>query len=800
MTERDRVLSNRRAKYAMARSRQTDPRSQEAARPDPSPARRRLLPRALPLIFLVAVTSACYLNADHEEFLFDWGAGGLDVRLREQTLGEALESFWQAPHKPGEQLSHVSFALNCALNEAVGLDRFEVTSFLIVNVMIHALNACLVYFLVRSMLSLVQPDPPVTSWLPLAAATLFAVHPMHASSVAYVLQRRGVLATCFYLLGVLSYLRARRWLPRGPDVAPEGHQAPQGVRSNSVWPWPRLAWAAAVPVCYWLSFKSKPLGLTLPFAILAIEFCLRARHRQGLKRYLLAMAAGLLLCTSGMFVYLWSEGLFDPARLRILPYGPEGLWGPWAHFLTESRAFVHYWSLLLLPLPQWSCIDHSFPLSRTLFEHYAVVAVAFHSILLALAVVAAFKRYTLAAVGVFWFYIALIPYLLLPQTELLVEYKTYLPCVGVVLILAEGFRVIRRRVPMALQAPVVVALAAALMFTTVRRNVIYRSAINLWSDAVEKCPDYYRPHNNLANALVKQGRFVEAVAHYNEAIRLAPSAHLAHRNLGLALARQKRFQQAIPHYRRSLELKNDDAETHRDLADALAQLGRADEAISHYKRTLALRPDHAEAHHNLANVLLGKRNIADAVRHYRMALKGRGDDPDVRLNLARALVLHGKPGEAIPHYRELVRLRPESIDARNELANALFQQGQAQEAIAQLEAALRLRPDYATGHFNLATILLKQERMTEAIEHYRRVLQLNPEHVRARVHLGFALFKAGKIDEAIRAYREALRRDPHDRAARDGLDGALAEQPDLPTSAPRRERSAPWSASRGADP
>ena len=470
--------------------------------------------RSLPCVVLFAIAAVAYLNADHEEFLFDSGIHHIDRPEHTEGPLQVTRTFWQGRLNPDAPFTYLTFAWNYSFNKALGLDGFDISTFLIVNVLVHGINACLVFFLVRAMLRQVAPGGPPALWIPLALAALFAAHPMHASSVAYIIQRRGALATTFYLLAVLCFLRVRR----RPGYGKESGGASSGdagapPKPTSAWPWTRIAEAAAIPILYWFSLRSKNLGVTLPFTLLAVEFCLRAPDRAALKRYLALMVPGLAICTLGMFGFLWMRGLFDPRTFTIHYFGPETSHGAWQHLLTEARVFVHYWKLLLLPLPRWSSIDHDFTLSRHLWDHYAIVAMGFHGLLLVLAAYAALKRYTLAATGIFWFYVALMPYAALPQRELLVEYKTYLPSVGVVLILAEVLRLIRHRVPKVVQASVLVAVAAALLSTTIRRNVIYQSAFNLWSDAVKKSPNHHRPHCNMAIDMATQGKIDQAITH-----------------------------------------------------------------------------------------------------------------------------------------------------------------------------------------------------------------------------------------------------------------------------------------------
>ena len=382
------------------------------------------------------------------------------------------------------------------------------------------------------------------------------------------------------------------------------------------------------------------------------------------------LVPGCLLMMVCLFGYAWWRGLFDPAHLQILPWSRETLWGPWTHFLTESRAFVHYWKLLLLPLPAWSTIDHDFALSRHLLDHLAVVAVTFHGLLLGLALRAAFKRYTLAAIGVFWFYIPLIPYVVLPQRELLVEYKTYLPAVGLMLILAEGLSRLRSRVSIKVQIPVVAGLAGLLLATTIHRNVIYQNAFNLWSDALRKSPNHPRPHIGFGLALAQRGQLDQAIVHYRKALQLEPRFPElpqelfveAIYNWGVALFDKGDIPGAIEQYTRAVTLKVDFALGHNGLGNALLKANQTEQARHHYARAVHYRPDYADARYNLANVLRQTGQVDDAIRHYQRVIEIEPNHGPAHKNLAGVLWQQKDWAGAVHHYRQALRCRPEWWD------------------------------------------------------------------------------------------------------------------------------------------
>ncbi len=696
------------------------------------------------------ISAVTYVNADHEVFLFDDNKDVLTNPMHTRSVGEAFRVFGREQLSSDAPLTYLTFALTHAFNRAVGLPGADVTSFLVVNVAIHAVNAWLVYLLVRALFRQAAPDRPAPAWVPLAVAVLFAVHPIHASSVAYIIQRRGLLATTFCLLAVLSWLRGRSFR-RMERAAPASAPGPASRPLTGHWgSTGAIAWAAVALACCWLSFRSKNMGIIAPLVILAVELCLRAAERRLGLRQALCLAGAAGLCGTAMLLFLWSRGLLDPRRLEISPFGENADWGPWAHFLTECRVFVHYGKLLLLPLPRWSCIDHSFAVSRSLLDHYAVAAAALHGVLLAAVVPLAARRRAPAAVGILWFYIALVPYAVLPQAEIFVEYKTYLPSVGLALIVAEVLRTLAGRVAIRWLAPAVAIAGAALFTTTLYRNRIYRSPLALWADAAAKAPGHARPHYNYALALHGANRLDEAIAEYEQALRLNPRVPQIHNNLGISLMKRRRLSDAIRRFEEAIRLDPRFASAHNNLGSAMYEAGDRVRAADCYREALRLAPDYADARHNLATTLA---------------------------ELGEAALAQGDADRAVACLRESVQVLPSMAELHFALGNALAAGGSLEDAGECYRQAIRQKPGYAEAHTHLGNVLTLQGRRPEAIASFRDALRHNPALVAARFGLANLLAESGQIDEAVRQYEEILRLDPNHPHARARLEAARGHQP-----------------------
>lgn len=688
--------------------------------------RKLLIRKALLFFGLLLLAGLLYANSDHDAFLFD--SRRFEFATDSDALLKNLHALLTRPWNPSVTVTQITYAVNSMVGSWLGYDAPDVTVLLVGNVLIHAINGLLVCVLLRHLLKLTSGSTATTGWIAVALAVVFVVHPLQAGSVAYIVQRRGALATTFYLLGMLAYLGARS----SPTGVP-------GTGLRTRWPWRRVALALAVPVCYAASFHSKSLGLTLPVAIMMTEFALRSVDPAAHRAYLKWLVPGLLVAATGMFAFLWQRELFDPDTFEIRSFGDTSEWSSRVHMMTESRVFIHYWKLLLLPLPAWSTIDHHVELSNHLFERGAGLAMLFHAALLISAVLAARRGAVLFAIGVFWFYTALIPYFALPQSELMVEYKTYLPGVGYMMILAEVLRRLNARFsPRPLIA--ITAVATILLAgTTVYRNRIYQSRYDLWSDAVAKTDGRKaRSLNNLGSALMDMDRMAEAAEQFEKCLQIKPDWATPRMNLALAQSELGHPEKALETMREAVRYAPHEPYAYFQAGKLLTETGHEDEAVTFFLEAVELDPEHVEALNELG-LIMNRR---------------------------------GRPTEAIVYYARAAHADPANARVFNNWGLALMRLEQYAEAVERFRAAVERDPAYARAHANLGLALESSGYARAAEQAYRRAIELDPEDASSHNYLGALLGRSGRIEAALPHFERALELDPgHPDAARN-LDAA----------------------------
>ncbi|MEW6755690.1 MAG: tetratricopeptide repeat protein [Candidatus Latescibacterota bacterium] len=684
-------------------------------------------------------------------------------------------------------LVQASYAVNHALGGA------DVAGYHALNLALHLLNALLVWVLAGLLLG----DEAAS----LAAGLLFAVHPLACEPVNYISARSASLATFFVLAGVWAVLGLVR---RGPTPG-------------------RLGLLAGA---YAAGLLSKEIAVALPgLALLCLGL---GRHGDAAHAAVRPLPARSALVVLGGLTLLYLAGTHALIG-RSLQQAPRGL-GP--HLLTQAKAGVFY--LWKAAMPVGLSVEPAFRVAAGPAE----AAVASSALLLgSLGFLLWWGRRHcgLLVLAAGWFLLGLLPTFLVPLNVLVNENRLYLPLTGLALAAAGLFATSRRGRGLA-----VGLLAATLGLLSVQRNAVWRSDETLWADAVAKGPGMPRPHVNLGQALLAQGRAEEAIAASLGALELDPGLALAHYNLGTAHLGLGHAETAVAYYRRALELRPDLVQAHVNLGNAYLEQGRPADAVACYRRALerqphpslhhnlgsayltwgrpdsaaacfrralALDPGRREAHAGLVRACLEQRAWADAAASARSAL-GRwpGDAGLLRLageaaaglgrqaealdfyrragvdaaqawaQLAQTSLLRGELAQARAQAEQAVAARPASAAAQLALGEALCAQGAVAAGLEALRQAARLEPGRSGPYAAIGRVWLEHGQWDEAMAALERAAELAPQQAQMHALLGQARWQAGRAWEAEAAYRRALALDAGHAGAAHNLGYILAQR------------------------
>ena len=657
----------------------------------------------------------------------------------------------------------------------------------VTSVLFHVANSVLLFLLLTRMTG--------AAWRSAFVAALFALHPLHVESVAWVSERKDVLSTFFWISSMWMYFL---YVER-----------------------PRLSRYILVFFSFALGLMAKPMLVTLPFVLLLLDYWPLNRFRlsQPSDDTLATAQASTEQGASSLHLFLEKIPFFAlAAASSIVTFivqrsGGALMVDTYPLKIRIANALVSYVSFIgKMMWPRGLVVFYLHPGNSLPGWH--VVGAGLFLVCLSVAVMRAARRHPYLAVGWLWYLGTLVPVIGIVQVgmQAMADRYTYVPLIGLFIIVAWGvFDLVKgwrhQQVALALSAGLLLLGLTTCTWLQVRH---WKNSATLFQHALRMNPQSYLAHNNLGAALIQQGKIEEGISHYtkaleinpnywlahsnlggylvgreeveeamhhcSEAVRLNPNSPEAHNHLGLALALQGRFEEATTHYSEALRLRPEYAYAHRNLGLALERLGRAQEALPHYAEAVRFKPDFVDAHLNLATVLAEQGNVAAAAEHYQEALEIKPDDAGTHNNFAIFLAQQGKTDLAIAHYSRALEIRPDFAEVYSNLGNVFKQQGKIDKAIAYYGKALEIKPNQVEAHNNLGVLLAKRGRLKKAIDHYSEALRLDPSSAETHNNLGVALVELGQIEDAISHYEEAIRLQPNYAEAHNNLGNALSEQ------------------------
>ena len=587
------------------------------------------------------------------------------------TTGHA--GFWH----PFTWLSHM---LDCQL---FGLDA---GGHHLTNLVLHAANTLLLLGALHTLTGAV--------WRSAFVAAVFALHPLHVESVAWVAERKDVLSTAAWLAALWAYASyARR---------------------------PGRRRLVLVEVAFSIGLLAKAMIVTLPFVLLLLDWWPLDRARTTRPGALVAEKVPLfVLAAVGSVVAFVAAARWgavvslthEPIRRRLA---------------TVLVAYVRYLGKAVWPTHL--AIFYPMPVAWPAANVVAAALLLFAITACALVVG---RRYPYVLVGWLWFVGTLVPVIGVIQAgnQAMADRFTYVALIGPTIVAVWGVEELLRRSPAVARAAAWGGLfVVAVLGVASRKQLGYwRDSTALFTHALAVTTDNWLAHNNLGYVLLRQGRTEEATAHFRAALAIKPGYMDAVNNLGDVLIRSDRAEDAIAHFSAALALHPDDPVTHYNLGNALAKRGDVDAAAREFAAAVRLRPDYPAAHYNLGVAFAARGNSDEAMAEFTRALENDPHQPDAHNALGNLLLQRGRVGDAVAHLSEAVRFDRSDATKHYNLGVALVAEERTDEAIAEFAEAVRLKPDLAEAHGNLAVLYAKQGRTAEAAAEYASAVRLKPD-------------------------------------------------------------------------
>jgi len=477
------------------------------------------------------------------------------------------------------------------------------------NVFLHTLAVLLLFFALRKMTDKV--------WRSAFVAAVFAIHPLHVESVAWVAERKDVLSAAFFMLTLVAYTSYARQ--------------------------PSLGRYLMVSVFFACGLMSKSMLVSVPLVLLLLDYwplgrsqrtenreqrselrCQRSdvRGQRSEIRSLIIEKIPLfalsILC--GVVTFLIQER--SAGSLEQLPLG-------WRINNAIVSAVTYIWQMFW---PTRLAVFYPHPEDRLAIWQVALAL----GLLIAITALAFSYRKTrpYLLVGWLWYLIMLLPVIGIVQVGLQghADRYTYLPHIGLYLaltwLIADVFSSVRYR--RAVLAAAGVTALVALSACAWNQTSYWRNSETLWTRALAVTTDNETAHTNFGMLLLSEGQVGEAISHFETALQIVSKSGEAHYSLtraiiycdlANALVRTGRIEEAITDLEKAVELQPNYADAHYNLGSVLLQKGEIDRAIAQWRTTLSINPNDGGAHTALGNALLQKRELRDAIAHYQAALE-----------------------------------------------------------------------------------------------------------------------------------------------------------------------------------
>jgi len=520
-----------------------------------------------------------------------------------------------------------------------------------VNVLLQALNSVLLFLILRSMTGAI--------WRSAIVAALFAIHPLHVESVAWISERKDLLCGLFFLLTLGAYIRFAR---------------------------KSFGWGNYLLVLLLsaLAMASKPMVVTLPFVLILLDYWpLQRAGKVSLSRLLLEKAPFVAMGFMVSIITMHAPGGQNRGVMDSLslPWRVGNALVAYSTYLCEmlwpvglSAFYPHFGTKL--PLSHiWLSVATLLVITTQVFWHRR-------------------RRYLI--VGWLWYLGMLLPVIGIVQSgeQSHADRYTYLPLIGIFVMLvwalADWSEVseIRRRFMVWTGATFLMVF----MVLSARQTILWSDDLKLWSHAVKSGQESALAHNNLGNALMEKGRKLESLEEFKKSLKLDPNYELAHASLGFLLFQMSRFDEAEDELRKALAINPLNPIAHNNLGNVLFAKGKLKESITEYWESMRLDPNYIKTRYNLGDALFSDGKKEEGVLQYRQALTLDKSSTKAQIKLGEMLQQMGRKSEAFQEYQLALKHDPRSVAALSDFAKLNMELGRRSEGIALMERALLLQP------------------------------------------------------------------------------------------------------------
>ncbi len=611
---------------------------------------------------VVLITFIIYAPALNNQFT-NWDDGAYVTQnpyitsLSKTNLAYIFSNPIAANYHP---LTIISLAIN---NRFAGLSPY---SYILVNILIHLFNILLVYRLV-----LIISGRNRT--MALFVAALFAVHPMHVESVAWIAERKDVLYTFFFLSGLISYLS---YIDKKERV-----------------------FYFLCMVLYLLSALSKPSAVVFPVILILIDYFRKRKFdlvlfAEKLPFFAISIWIGLQTIHSQTQMIAG-----DMENFNVLQ---KILFASYGFFIYIIKLIVPTGLSAFYPFPGTGD-SHLLPLIFWITPLLNVVLIA--------GVIYSLKYTRIIVFGILFYFIMVALNLQFVQVghAIIADRYTYLSYIGLLIVLYWIVdRLLSDKRLFSIKSSYLLFLLFFIVnvFLAYQRIPVWRNSETLWSDVIEKIPNSAVAYNNRGLYYFGKEQYPQGLADYTKAIEANPKYFEAYFNRGGIYLNINQYRQAIEDFSKAIALNPNYSVTFRYRADAYNGLGKPDSAMLDYNNAIQVNPDSPDPYCNRGNLYLKTGRFDQAIVDFKLALDRRGNDAQYWFNLGIAYGNKGNFDEAINCLTKAIEYHPGLYEALTNRAMAEASLGRQDAALNDWADAIRINPENQSAYFNRAMYFL----------------------------------------------------------------------------------------------
>lgn len=558
--------------------------------------------------------------------------------------------------------------------ELAGLNpgRFHLT-----NLFFHIINVILLFAVCCKLTGAI--------WRSGFVAALFALHPIHVESVAWVSERKDLVSTFFWFLTILAYIKYVE------------HPTKK-----------RFLFVISIFI---LGLMSKPMLVTLPFVLLLLDYWPLSRftfspsvdknikivHKPFAKLVIEKAPLFALLPLVSFATWHFQKIGGSVASIKAYPLD--------LRLANVVVSYVKYIKKLFIPTNL--AIPYPFPQAIPSCQWFLAICLLIGVSFLTLWCA---KRLPYLLTGWFWFLGVLFPVsgIIVIGDYAMADRYAYLSFIGLYLIVVWGAGDLLKSLTSRIKLAVFVlfALFAAIIVMTTRIQIGYwENSVALYKHTIQITGENYHAFRNLGSALAKRGEFAEAITYHQKALQMNPQSVTDINNLANNCLEVGKPEMAFNLYKKALTLEPESERTHYNLGLALSEQGRSEEALKHHYSVLRLNPSNVSAMFNLGNDLNQLGRTDAAITQYLKVLKLNAKNAEAWYNLGNAMIKKKIPNKAIEFFHQALKHNPQYAEAYNNLGVVLSSKGENDKAIACFKKALQSDSTYTEASNNLRLLL-----------------------------------------------------------------------------------------------